>query len=178
MHALDRIMAHAVGECIDDCSTCSLHCILQAIYRCERQRRQVTALVLLRLRLRILRLWYAVLLCPYTDLFTVDSREWSKLAVDAEIAQEIASLLTQSMRAMQVSRATPSEPRKGSLRWAFPGLFLQEKGVWKNCCRVPRGLLQVISAARSKPRLEALLWDRRCLEWCRHLADHSVALWR
>ncbi|DBB09325.1 TPA: hypothetical protein ACH3X3_007904 [Trebouxia sp. C0006] len=34
------------------------------------------------------------------------------------------------MKALQVSRARPSEDRKSFVRWAFPGLFLQEKDIW------------------------------------------------
>ncbi len=46
-----------------------------------------------------------------------------------------AAPIASTMKALQVSRARLSEDKSSFVRWAFPGLFLQEKGVWARRCR-------------------------------------------
>ena len=64
------------------------------------------------------------------------------------------------MKALQVSRARPSEDRQSFVRWAFPGLFLQEKGVLARRCRACLAArYQERACFARRPRLRSELAD-------------------
>ena len=88
-------------------------------------------------------------------------------------AEPIAS----TMKALQLSRARPSEDKKSFVRWAFPGLFLQEKGVWARRCRACLAT-RYQQMGMLCAQIRTSFCTRRYLERSWRSADHGFAVWR
>ena len=79
------------------------------------------------------------------------------------------------MKATQVIRARPAEDRKSLMRWAFPGVFLQEKGTRAYLCALRHAHVAATSAAEHS---QPAMWTHLCryLERSWHPADHLLAV--